>query len=94
MPIGKDDATYRRAMRAAGREPHPATMPASVARFCIKLASQVEDVVYDPFAGSGTTVVEAIKAGRRGLGSERSRTYLEGALIRAQTASLELDQVA
>ena len=48
-PTERDDAIYRRAMRAAGMEPHPATMPASVARFGILLGSREGDTACVPF---------------------------------------------
>lgn len=89
-PTGKDDAAYRRAIRAAGMEPHPATMPAPVARFGILLATREGDTVLDPFSGSGTVPIEAMRLGRRGVGIERSKLYNHGALIRAQTAGVEL----
>lgn len=89
-PTGKEDAAYRRAMRTDGRVPHPATMPSAVSRFGILLASREGDTVLDPFSGSGTVPVEAARLGRNGIGIERSKAYLEGSLIRAQTAGIEL----
>jgi DNA modification methylase len=89
-PTQRDDAVYRRAMRAAGMEPHPATMPASVARFGILLSTRPGDTVYDPFSGSGTVMIEAMRLGRRGIGSERAQIYNIGAVIRSQTAGVEL----
>jgi site-specific DNA-methyltransferase (cytosine-N4-specific) len=73
---------YRRAERAAGREPHPATMPEAVADFGIRLTTSVGDLVFDPFAGSGTTLAVAERLGRRWIGSERSRHYIDGAALR------------
>jgi DNA modification methylase len=93
-PTERADASYRKAMRAAGREPHPAILPTSVARFGIQLATEVGHVVYDPFSGSGTVPVEAMRLGRRAIASERSREYLEGSLIRARLAGFELEQQA
>lgn len=89
-PSEKENSAYRRAMRAAGMEPHPATLPASVARFGILLATREGDTVLDPFSGSGTVPIEAMRLGRRGIGIERSRLYNEGAIIRARTAGVEL----
>jgi DNA modification methylase len=37
----------------------------------------VGDLVLDPFAGSGTTGVAAVRAGRRFLGVEMNQEYLE-----------------
>jgi DNA modification methylase len=81
-------------MKEAGRTPHPAILPASVARFCLLLSTEKNGLVYDPFAGSGTIPVEAMALGRRSLASERSREYLEGSLIRARLAGIEMASVA
>lgn len=52
------------------RGSHTATMPTGVARTCILAGSQPGDVVLDPFAGALTTGVEALRLGRRFVGSE------------------------
>ncbi|HEX4581151.1 MAG TPA: DNA methyltransferase, partial [Acidobacteriaceae bacterium] len=93
-PTEREDVRYRKAMREAGRKPHPAMMPASVARFGIQLATATDHVVYDPFSGSGTVAVEAMRLGRRAIASERSREYLEGSLIRARLAGFDLEQAS
>jgi DNA modification methylase len=82
--VGRD-AGYRQAERAAGRVPHPATMPEDVAAFCISLATAPKDLVYDPFGGSGTTGVAAERLDRRWIMSERSREYVESARIRFES---------
>ena len=92
-PSSMEEHRYRRAVRAAGRKAHPAIMPAAVARFVILLATDENDIVYDPMAGSGTSVIEAIKLGRYGIASERSREYLESAFIRSQAEELEPEYI-
>jgi site-specific DNA-methyltransferase (cytosine-N4-specific) len=67
---------YRAAERAAGRKSHPAMMPDALAEFGIKLATQLDDLVYDPFSGAGTVALAAEKLGRRWIGTERSREYI------------------
>ena len=58
------------------RDPdHPATFPMEIAERIIRLYSFPEDLVLDPFSGSGTTIVAADKHGRRGVGFEISPTY-------------------
>jgi len=47
-----------------------------VARRPIQLYSYAGDLVLDPFAGSGTTVCEAARAGRRGIGVEACAAYV------------------
>ena len=47
--------------------------------------SKEGDLVFDPFTGSGTTAVAALKNGRRFLGSEKSTEYFEIAKKRIST---------
>jgi len=54
---------------------HPAMMPKWVARDHIASWSNPEDIVYDPFLGSGTTAQEARALGRNYIGSEISEEY-------------------
>ena len=61
---------------------HPAPFPRELPRRCIKLFSFKEDVIFDPFAGSGTTLLEAKALGRRSLGIEIDRGYHELAVNR------------
>jgi site-specific DNA-methyltransferase (adenine-specific) len=64
---------------------HPAPFPEELPRRLIKLYSYPDDVVADPFLGSGTTAVVAAKLGRRVLGVDRSPTYI--ALARERLAA-------
>lgn len=89
-PTAKEEVRYRRALRARGLNAHPAIMPGKVARFCILLATEPGDLVYDPLVGSGTSVVEALKAGRRAIGSDRSGAFLDGAVIRAEAEGVPM----
>lgn len=54
---------------------HPAPFPRELPKRCIKLFSYVYDTVLDPFAGSGTTLVEAIVNNRQGIGVEMCEEY-------------------
>ena len=56
---------------------HPAPFPRELPYRCIKLFSYVGDVVFDPFLGSGTTLIEAQNNGRFGVGVEIDRGYCE-----------------
>jgi DNA modification methylase len=49
---------------------HPAKMLPAVAAYAIEHYSQPGDVVLDPMCGIGTTLVEAVHAGRRAIGVE------------------------
>ncbi|HNX26203.1 MAG TPA: site-specific DNA-methyltransferase [Phycisphaerae bacterium] len=57
---------------------HPCQMPESLLARIIRTCSNVGDVVIDPFAGSGTTLVAAKKLSRRYFGTEISPQYVEG----------------
>jgi len=56
---------------------HPAPFPVELPLRCIKLFTYKEDLVLDPFLGSGSTLVACALAGRRGVGVEIEREYVE-----------------
>jgi modification methylase len=66
---------------------HPAPFPAELARRLIELYSFPGDVVLDPFAGTATTIWEAARAGRLGIGVDSSAAYLAAAVAQ-QAAEL------
>ena len=53
-----------------GWHPFPAKFPPQLPQFFIEHLSDVEDVVLDPMLGSGTTLVEAMRLGRRVIGCD------------------------
>lgn len=55
---------------------HPAVFPESLATKHIISWSNEGDLVYDPFMGSGTTAIAAIKLNRKWIGSEISDEYV------------------
>ncbi|MEM1698900.1 MAG: site-specific DNA-methyltransferase, partial [Sulfolobales archaeon] len=56
---------------------HPAPFPEELPYRCIQLYTFKEDVVLDPFVGSGTTCVAALKAGRHCIGIDIDERYVE-----------------
>ncbi|HRR90843.1 MAG TPA: site-specific DNA-methyltransferase [bacterium] len=56
---------------------HPAPFPVELPKRCIKLFSFVDDLVLDPFMGSGTTLIAAHLTGRRAIGVEIDQSYCE-----------------
>jgi site-specific DNA-methyltransferase (adenine-specific) len=57
--------------------PHPAPFPLELPRTAIKLYTFVGDVVLDPFAGSGTTLVAAKQLQRNYIGFDINSEYIE-----------------
>ncbi|MGY3516538.1 DNA methyltransferase [Micromonospora sp. PTRAS2] len=49
---------------------HPGKMLPTIPRYAIRTYTDLGDVVLDPMAGIGTTVVEAMRLGRHGVGVE------------------------
>jgi DNA modification methylase len=61
---------------AMSREEHFASFPSLIPQICIKAASVPGDVVLDPFAGTGTTLVQASMLGRRYIGFDLNEKYV------------------
>ena len=58
---------------------HPAQKPVQILEKIIKIASNENDIVFDPFMGVGSTGVAAIKLGRKFIGVEIDKSYYEAA---------------
>lgn len=56
---------------------HPAPFPEELPYRCIQLYTFKGDVVLDPFVGSGTTCIAALKAGRHFVGIDIEEKYVE-----------------
>lgn len=59
------------------RKGHPAPFPVEVAERLIRMFSFAGDVVLDPFAGTGSTALAALRTGRNSVANELERTYIE-----------------
>ncbi len=57
--------------------PHPTTKPLPLMRELVSLFSDPDELILDPFAGSGSTGVACRQLGRRFLGWELNRDYYE-----------------
>ncbi|MDX1683521.1 MAG: site-specific DNA-methyltransferase [Phycisphaeraceae bacterium] len=68
---------------------HPCQLPESLLERIVQLASNPDDLVLDPFAGSGTTLAVAQRLGRQWVGCELSEDYAERALERVERVGEE-----
>ena len=68
---------------------HPAAYPTSLCEQLILQFSREGDAVLDPFCGSGTTLVAAQRLGRRWIGFDSKREYVEIAAKRLNTMFTE-----
>lgn len=58
------------------REPkHPAQKPVSILKKMIEIASNKDDIIFDPFMGVGSMGVAALELDRRFIGVEREENY-------------------
>ncbi|MDW7760286.1 MAG: site-specific DNA-methyltransferase [Acidobacteriota bacterium] len=69
---------------------HPAPFPLELASRLIRMFSFTDDWVLDPFCGSGTTMIAAMRAGRNSIGIEIDPEYCRMAAqyLKAENAGL------
>lgn len=65
---------------------HPTEKPVDVLRQLIESSSVLGETVYDPFAGSGSTLIAALVEGRNAVGCEIDERYCEIAARRLDDA--------
>jgi DNA modification methylase len=61
---------------------HYAPFPEELCIVPIKLTCPPQGIVLDPFIGTGTAILAAVRLGRRGVGIDISKEYLETAFSR------------
>jgi DNA modification methylase len=69
---------------------HPAPFPLELATRLVCMFSFTGDTVLDPFCGSGTTMVAALKSGRNSIGVEIDREYCRSAARRLKSENAGL----
>lgn len=72
------------------RTPHPNQKPLRLMEMLCLKHSNEDDIVLDPFMGSGTTGVACINTGRRFIGIELDKQYFEMAVQRINKAKEEI----
>lgn len=92
LPPADYDAAMRQVWSdipgASRRNGHPAPFPMAIASRIIRMSSYVEDVVLDPFLGTGSTTAAAIETHRSSIGIEVAETYWEANKIRFEGTAI------
>lgn len=70
-----------------GQSGHPAQKPVPLLKEIVELVTKPDALVFDPFAGSGTTGIAAVQAGRRFVGVEGDEQRHKEAWERLLTAA-------
>lgn len=73
---------------------HPTVKPIPLLRKLVELSTEKDELILDPFMGSGTTLRAAKDLGRRAIGIEINERYCEIAAQRLQQQVLPLFEVA
>jgi site-specific DNA-methyltransferase (adenine-specific) len=69
---------------------HPCEKPESMLRHMIETSSRPDELILDPFAGSGATLLAAAHAGRRAIGIEKDEHWCEHAANRLSQGTLDI----
>lgn len=64
-----------RIRHSSGRDKHPCQLPLPLLERMILMTTDENDIVLDPFMGTGTTAIAATKLGRRYVGFELSESF-------------------
>lgn len=66
---------------------HPAIFPASLVKRLLEVFTFEEDIVLDPFVGTGSTIVAAQELGRSSIGIDISQEFIDIAQLRLSEVS-------
>jgi site-specific DNA-methyltransferase (cytosine-N4-specific) len=84
LKFGNNSANdeYTKRCKETGEKIHPARFPAALPSFFIKLLTDPDDLVVDPFAGSNTTGSVAEELARRWIASDQVEEYIAASAYR------------
>lgn len=82
IPNTESSSNYLRYCKEIGVKPHSARFPAQLPEFFIRMLTDIDDIVFDPFAGSCVTGEVCERLERRWICSEILDDYVKGAVGR------------
>lgn len=84
---------YERMRLNTNERLHPTQKPEALMRLVLTVCSREHDIVLDPFSGTGTTAAVAKEMGRRYIGVEKERKYIEPSRIRVKNTQQDLTSI-
>lgn len=81
-----------RGKEAGKQDEHPTQKPVELMAYLLKIHSKKGDMILEPFAGGGSTLVACEQLGRRWIGAELNAKYCKAAFkkIEAEAAQLKI----
>ena len=93
-PLGRNKRTVWNIPLGKFRGAHFAVFPEALVEYCILAGTSPNDVVLDPFMGSGTTALAAHRLQRHFIGLELVQAYADMALERLHNTQIKLFPLA
>ena len=87
-PLGRNKRTLWEISLSKFKGTHFAVFPEKLVETCLRVSTKEDDLVLDPFCGSGTTGAVALRHGRRFVGIELVEEYRDMSIKRLLQASL------
>jgi len=92
VPNTESNSFYLRYCQEQGLQAHPARYPAELPEYFIRMLTDADDLVVDPFAGSCVTGEVCERLGRRWACVELVEDYLKGAIGRFTRDPVQREQ--
>ena len=89
---GRQQDTVWEIDRPVASPDHPTMKPIELVQRAVENSSRRGEIAYDPFLGSGTTLIAAHRTGRRCYGMEISPRYADVILKRASAEGLTVER--
>jgi len=70
---------------------HPTLKPLALMEFLVRSYTNENDIVVDPFMGSGSTAIACVNTGRKFIGVEKEKAYFDVAVQRLEEAYAALE---
>ena len=93
MDINPSDTLQKNSARDEKDEKHICPLQLEVIKRALELWTNPNDIILDPFDGIGSTVYQALKMGRRGIGIELKESYFKQSVLNCENITKELEDM-